>query len=113
MNMTKETAASVRALAFTAPGVGYNYWDLDGTKSEIRPEPMGFTFGKAQGLGPMVALALVREAACRGKEFSLWMCCACGDKETSKALGDMVSHGYCKSCAAKLMADVMASKTKS
>jgi hypothetical protein len=107
--ITNEQAAAVRALAATAPGVGYNYWDVDGTKTEIRPEPTGFTFSAwgAHGLSPVVVLGLVREAASRGKEIMFWQCCACGDKATSKALSN-VSHGYCKLHAAELMAQALA-----
>jgi hypothetical protein len=109
MNETNQMAA-VKSLEATAPGIGYNYWDLDGTKTEIRPESTGFTFSiwGAHGLRPIVALALVREAACRGKEVILWQCCACGDKETSKLLGGSVSHGYCKLHAAQFRLEALA-----
>jgi hypothetical protein len=117
--MTKELASAVKALAATAKGVGYNVWDVDGTKTEIRPAYQaaqhssmpGFTvqFGAMRGVvSPVVALALVREAACRGKEIMLWQCCACGSKEDSKALGGFVSHGYCEPCATRLRNEALA-----
>jgi hypothetical protein len=106
--MTAATASRVLALNQTATGVGYNIWAGD-TKTEIRPEARGFTYSpwKATGLSPMVALALVREAACRGQDIMLWMCCACGESKKSHALGAFVSHGYCarhapkKDCSAR------------
>jgi hypothetical protein len=108
--ITNEQAAAVRALAATAPGVGYNFWDVDGTKTEIRPVPNSFDSFMVWGglVSPIAALALVREAACRGKEIMFWQCCACGDKATSKALSN-VSHGYCKLHAAEFMAQALAS----
>jgi len=123
-NMTIKLAAAVKSLESTAPGVGYNIWDLDGTKTEIRPRlhytgaPAGFTVSGGDWtrcstselvkITDLTALALVREAACRGKEIMLWLCCACDNKERSKALGSFVSHGYCAPCAAKLRAEVLA-----
>lgn len=122
--ITNEQAAAVRALAATAPGVGYNFWDVDGTKTEIRPRlhytgaPSGFTVSGGEWtrcstsepvkITDSVALALVREAACRGKEIMFWQCCACGDKHTSKLLGNFVSHGYCARHAAEFRAEALA-----
>jgi hypothetical protein len=108
--MTKELASAVKNLNATAPGIGWNYWDVDGTKTEIRPIPESFGSFMVWGglVSPIAALALVREAACRGKEIMLWQCCACGDKATSKALGSLVSHGYCARHAAEFRAEALA-----
>jgi hypothetical protein len=102
--MNEMTAAAVKSLNETATPVGYNYWTVGGVKTEIRPGPDGFTFSdwNATGLSSRVALALVREAACRGSEIMLWLCCGCDNKANSAALGRFVSHGLCKPCAAKL-----------
>ena len=95
--MTATTASAVKALNQTAAGVGYNIWAVDGTKAEIRPGAAGFTYSpwNATGLSHRTALALVREAASRGKDIMLWLCCGCENSQKSKALGHMVSHGMC------------------
>jgi len=115
-NMTIKLAAAVKSLESTAPGVGYNIWDIDGTKTEIRPQSFNscrFNItGEHNGpISSLVALALVREAACRGNEIMLWLCCACDTKDKSIALGSFVSHGYCAPCAARLRAEALAFAT--
>ena len=105
--MTAATANAVLNFRATAPGVGFNLWE-GAAKTEIRTYRAGFTYAngdwKAPTISPMMALALVREADCRGSEIHFWQCCACGDKATAKALGPKISHGMCPLHAAEFRA---------
>ncbi len=120
--MTPATAQAVLEFCQTAPGVGYSLWNKTGAAkfAELRPTDDGmFTMrfiGLPESLKPPMhritashALAVVQESAHFDKNVLLWMCCACGDKETSRALAPNVSHGFRQPCADKIRAEALAS----